>query len=108
MRNEGDSREAKRVEALSLFDVKGDEGESERALGVGVSVMEWTGPGVWTDSVMSYLRAEYGISWPIFKDLHREYALGRYRCPAREHSTEPARSFSSQARSESVRSPSCL
>lgn len=31
-------------------------------------MMEWTGPGVWTDAVLRYLRVKYGVKW---KDLTR-------------------------------------
>ncbi|KAF8343767.1 uncharacterized protein EI90DRAFT_3027053 [Cantharellus anzutake] len=31
-------------------------------------IMEWTGPGVFTDSVMRYLAAGHGMMWPSLKD----------------------------------------
>lgn len=69
LRAEGKVRQAADVQNLDVFETKGTENEYAKTLGPGVSVMEWTGPGVWTDSVMSYLKTEYGLSWPAFKDL---------------------------------------
>ncbi|KAG8749362.1 membrane-bound alpha-1,6- mannosyltransferase Initiation-specific [Ceratobasidium sp. 428] len=37
----------------------------------GISIMEWTGPGVFTDSVIRYLTAKYGATWPMLKDLRQ-------------------------------------
>ncbi|KAJ1310203.1 hypothetical protein OPQ81_006946 [Rhizoctonia solani] len=36
-----------------------------------VSIMEWTGPGVFTDSVIRYLAAEHNVTWPVLKDLRK-------------------------------------
>ncbi|CUA72425.1 alpha 1,6-mannosyltransferase [Rhizoctonia solani] len=36
-----------------------------------VSIMEWTGPGVFTDSVIRYLAAEHNITWPALKNLRK-------------------------------------
>ncbi|CAE7138531.1 unnamed protein product [Rhizoctonia solani] len=35
------------------------------------SIMEWTGPGVFTDSVIRYLAAEHRITWPALKNLRK-------------------------------------
>jgi len=35
------------------------------------SIMEWTGPGAFTDSVMRYLAAENAMHWPSLKDLSK-------------------------------------
>ncbi|KAG9118281.1 membrane-bound alpha-1,6- mannosyltransferase Initiation-specific, partial [Ceratobasidium sp. 392] len=34
-----------------------------------VSIMEWTGPGVFTDSVLRYLASEHQVTWPKLKNL---------------------------------------
>lgn len=44
----GDQEAAKRVREASVIKWKGGDGLEE-----GVSVMDWTGPGVWTDAVFS-------------------------------------------------------
>ncbi|ELU44527.1 rhomboid family protein [Rhizoctonia solani AG-1 IA] len=36
-----------------------------------ISIMEWTGPGVFTDSVIRYLAAEHNTTWPMLKNLRR-------------------------------------
>ncbi|KEP54380.1 rhomboid family protein [Rhizoctonia solani 123E] len=36
-----------------------------------VSIMEWTGPGVFTDSVIRYIAAEHNITWPALKNLRK-------------------------------------
>nr|XP_019007986.1 uncharacterized protein I206_07154 [Kwoniella pini CBS 10737]OCF46767.1 hypothetical protein I206_07154 [Kwoniella pini CBS 10737] len=41
-----------------------------------VGVMAWTGPGVWTDAVLSYLRVKYGLVWTDLKDLTTPMRIG--------------------------------
>ncbi|KAF8610649.1 hypothetical protein BDV93DRAFT_601630 [Ceratobasidium sp. AG-I] len=36
-----------------------------------VSIMEWTGPGIFTDSAIRYLAAEHNITWPALKNLRK-------------------------------------
>ncbi|CCO26230.1 alpha 1,6-mannosyltransferase [Rhizoctonia solani AG-1 IB] len=36
-----------------------------------ISIMEWTGPGVFTDSVIRYFTAEHNVTWPALKNLHK-------------------------------------
>jgi len=36
-----------------------------------LSVMDWTGPGTFTDAVMTYLAAQHALQWPALKDLKR-------------------------------------
>jgi len=36
-----------------------------------MSVMEWTGPGIFTDSVFRYLAVQHGMMWPAAKNLRR-------------------------------------
>ena len=38
--------------------------------------MEWTGPGVWTDSVLRYLRVKYGVRWTDLRRLARPVRIG--------------------------------
>lgn len=91
---EGHSDRARAVRKLDVLEVKGtaEEGEDAQTLGRGVSVMEWTGPGVWTDAVMAfvlfpflfrldflsvdyfvfgnrYLKARYDVPWPTLQHL---------------------------------------
>jgi len=35
------------------------------------AILEWTGPGVFTDSVLRYLGARHGMMWPALKDLRK-------------------------------------
>jgi alpha 1,6-mannosyltransferase len=55
LRQEGRDKEAKKVEGWKVLTHKGaDEDEEIRGeVGTGVSVMDWTGPGVWTDGVFA-------------------------------------------------------
>ncbi|WWC65436.1 uncharacterized protein I303_108054 [Kwoniella dejecticola CBS 10117] len=41
-----------------------------------VGVMAWTGPGVWTDAVLSYLRVKYGLVWTDLKNLRVPMRIG--------------------------------
>ncbi|PWN43310.1 hypothetical protein IE81DRAFT_288951, partial [Ceraceosorus guamensis] len=41
-----------------------------------LSIMELTGPGVWTDSVVNYLKVRYGLDWTRFKDLEHPVRVG--------------------------------
>ncbi|WRT70510.1 uncharacterized protein IL334_007508 [Kwoniella shivajii] len=41
-----------------------------------VGVMAWTGPGVWTDAVLSYLRVRFGLIWTDLKDLREPLRVG--------------------------------
>jgi hypothetical protein len=41
-----------------------------------VSVMEWTGPGMFTDSVLAYLEARYGVRWPMLRGLTEPLRIG--------------------------------
>lgn len=37
------------------------------------SVMEWTGPGVFTDATMTYLKAVHKTEWPALKDIREPH-----------------------------------
>ncbi|KAG9002496.1 membrane-bound alpha-1,6- mannosyltransferase Initiation-specific [Tulasnella sp. JGI-2019a] len=39
-------------------------------------VMEWTGPGVFTDAVFRYLEARYNVTWPALRMLERPLRVG--------------------------------
>ncbi|KAG8877851.1 membrane-bound alpha-1,6- mannosyltransferase Initiation-specific [Tulasnella sp. 331] len=41
-----------------------------------MSVMEWTGPGIFTDAVFRYLDARYNVTWPALKGLERPLRVG--------------------------------
>lgn len=41
-----------------------------------VGVMDWTGPGVWTDSVLSYLSVNYGVKWTDLREIRHPLRIG--------------------------------
>ena len=41
-----------------------------------LGVMAWTGPGVWTDAVLSYLRVKYGVLWTDLRNLDTPLRVG--------------------------------
>ncbi|KAI5454555.1 hypothetical protein NCC49_003450 [Naganishia albida] len=49
---------------------------SEPKDGGPVGVMNWTGPGVWTDAVLRYLRVKFGLQWTDLKDLQEPIRVG--------------------------------
>ena len=49
---------------------------SEPSEGGPVGIMEWTGPGVWTDSVLRYLRIKYGVRWTDLRRLAKPLRVG--------------------------------
>ncbi|KAG9033137.1 membrane-bound alpha-1,6- mannosyltransferase Initiation-specific [Tulasnella sp. JGI-2019a] len=40
------------------------------------SVMEWTGPGVFTDAAFRYLNTRYGLTWPVLRNLRAPLRVG--------------------------------
>ncbi|KAG8991542.1 membrane-bound alpha-1,6- mannosyltransferase Initiation-specific [Tulasnella sp. JGI-2019a] len=60
--------EAKALASIPVHD-NGDNGGH-------MSVMEWTGPGVFTDAVFRYLEARYGVTWPALRMLERPLRVG--------------------------------
>lgn len=38
--------------------------------------MEHTGPGVWTDAVLAYLKARYNVSWHDLRGLQHPLRIG--------------------------------
>ncbi|WVR08436.1 hypothetical protein IAU60_005491 [Kwoniella sp. DSM 27419] len=49
---------------------------NEPAKGGPVGVMDWTGPGVWTDAVLSYLRVQYGVLWTDLRGIREPLRIG--------------------------------
>ncbi|ORY35864.1 hypothetical protein BCR39DRAFT_563283 [Naematelia encephala] len=49
--------------------------DDEKVGGAG-GVMAWTGPGVWTDAVLSYLRIKYGMNWTDLKNIRQPIRVG--------------------------------
>lgn len=41
-----------------------------------MGVLEWTGPSVFTDAVLDYLRARYGLVWRDLKGLTKPLRVG--------------------------------
>lgn len=39
-------------------------------------MMNWTGPGVWTDAVLRYLRVRYGVQWTDLRGLRKPLRVG--------------------------------
>lgn len=44
--------------------------------GGAVGIIEWTGPGVWTDSALSYLYIRYGLKWTDLRRLQSPLRVG--------------------------------
>ncbi|KAK4688270.1 hypothetical protein P7C73_g1849, partial [Tremellales sp. Uapishka_1] len=49
---------------------------SEPKEGGPVGVMAWTGPGVWTDAVLSYIRVKYGVMWTDLRGIQEPLRIG--------------------------------
>lgn len=49
---------------------------SEPRHGGPLGVMEWTGPGIWTDAVVTYLRNRWGCEWTELRDMRRPMRVG--------------------------------
>jgi alpha 1,6-mannosyltransferase len=49
---------------------------AEPRAGGPLGVMAWTGPGVWTDAVLSYLRVKYGVMWTDLRNLDAPLRVG--------------------------------
>lgn len=41
-----------------------------------LGVVDWTGPGVWTDAVLAYLRHRYGMGWAELRGLRMPMRVG--------------------------------
>ncbi|CAF2774697.1 unnamed protein product [Rotaria sp. Silwood2] len=39
-------------------------------------VMDWTGPGLWTDTVFDYLNETYHVQWPTLTKLNHTRLIG--------------------------------
>ena len=39
-------------------------------------VMEWTGPGIWTDNIFDYLNETYQVQWPTLRKLEQARLIG--------------------------------
>ncbi|GHJ85605.1 hypothetical protein NliqN6_2007 [Naganishia liquefaciens] len=64
----GEIDEAERLKQATIL--------SEPKAGGPVGVMNWTGPGVWTDAVLRYLRVKFGVQWTDLKDLQEPLRVG--------------------------------
>lgn len=49
---------------------------SEPKSGGPLGIVNWTGPGVWTDAVLIYLKARYGVKWTDLRGLERPLRVG--------------------------------
>ena len=49
---------------------------SEPKDGGPLGVINWTGPSVWTDAVLTYLKAKYGVDWTDLRGLRRPVRVG--------------------------------
>lgn len=49
---------------------------SEPSAGGPVGIMDWTGPGIWTDAVLQYLAARYGCQWTDLRGLDKPLRVG--------------------------------
>ncbi|KAL1409799.1 hypothetical protein Q8F55_003796 [Vanrija albida] len=41
-----------------------------------IGIMNWSGPGVWTDAVLNYLRVRYGVRWVDLRGLREPLRIG--------------------------------
>lgn len=41
-----------------------------------IGIMNWSGPGVWTDAVLNYLRVRYGVRWVDLRGLTEPLRIG--------------------------------
>lgn len=41
-----------------------------------MGIVNWTGPGVWTDAVLTYLHARYGVKWTDLRGLSGPVRIG--------------------------------
>lgn len=49
---------------------------SEPRYGGPLGVVEWTGPGMWTDAVITYLRNRWGCEWTELKGMTKPMRVG--------------------------------
>ncbi|WVN89581.1 uncharacterized protein L203_104808 [Cryptococcus depauperatus CBS 7841] len=49
---------------------------NEPSKGGPLGVMSWTGPGVWTDATLEYLRVKYGLKWVDLKGIQEPLRIG--------------------------------
>ena len=49
---------------------------SEPNQGGPLGVVNWTGPSVWTDAVLTYLKARYGLEWTDLRGLREPLRVG--------------------------------
>ncbi|WVQ85821.1 hypothetical protein IAT38_007989 [Cryptococcus sp. DSM 104549] len=68
LKDQGKYADAKAVASINVLAEPKDGGP--------VGVMGWTGPGVWTDAVLSYLRVKYGVEWTEFKGIQEPLRIG--------------------------------
>ncbi|KAJ9108941.1 hypothetical protein QFC21_000263 [Naganishia friedmannii] len=64
----GESERAEKINRASIL--------SEPKEGGPVGVMDWTGPGVWTDAVLRYLRVKFGLRWTDLQNLQEPMRIG--------------------------------
>jgi len=41
-----------------------------------VGILDWTGPGVWTDATVNYLEVKYGVKWTDLRELSAPMRVG--------------------------------
>lgn len=68
LKDQGRYKDAQNLASVSVL--------NEPKHGGPVGVMAWTGPGVWTDAVLSYLRVKYGVKWVDFKGTQEPLRIG--------------------------------
>lgn len=49
---------------------------SEPKDGGPLGVVDWTGPGVWTDAVLAYLKQRYGMRWTELRGIKEPLRVG--------------------------------
>ncbi|WVQ95719.1 hypothetical protein IAU59_002818 [Kwoniella sp. CBS 9459] len=68
LKDQGRYDDAKRLAEVTVL--------NEPSHGGPLGVMSWTGPGVWTDAVLSYLRVKYGVLWTDLRGLREPLRVG--------------------------------
>lgn len=68
LKDQGRYEDAQNLASVSVL--------NEPKKGGPIGVMAWTGPGVWTDAVLSYLKVKYGVQWVDFKGIQEPLRVG--------------------------------
>ncbi|ORX41208.1 hypothetical protein BD324DRAFT_613641 [Kockovaella imperatae] len=68
LNDQGRYKDAKELREVTVM--------NEPKSGGPLGVMSWTGPGIWTDAVMSYLKVKYGVVWTDLRSITVPLRIG--------------------------------